>query len=110
MQAARGERDAGQDYGEAALFNGIDGNHSFTLDAKHTFPAGKVVPVCSNTARMLDSTRLKSLFSVLSSPVRVHFGIFEGCGKKLPYNQRPGKAGGSDDDDSCSGGGCGGCC
>jgi hypothetical protein len=46
---------------------------------------GKVFPVCGNTYRMLNETRLAEHFDFIGSFDR-HYGIFSGCGSSLPFD------------------------
>ena len=52
--------------------------------------AGKVFPVCGNTYHMLASTRFRQHFEYVGAHPHeagksAHFGIFDGCGKSLPF-------------------------
>lgn len=69
---------------------------SYKLDDHHVFPAGKVMPVCGNTFRMLHQTRLKGHFRFFGGNFTQHYGIFNGCGKSMPFCA----------DSSCSSGSC----
>jgi arsenite methyltransferase len=84
-----------EDHGQAARYRGSSGQHpgSFRLDKHHLFEAGRSVPVCGNTARMLQETRFAPHFEVTGDYSR-HFGIFEGCGDAMPFDG-PGAATGS---------------
>jgi SAM-dependent methyltransferase len=66
-----------EDFGQAAVYRGnLPGHpHTFTLDNCHTFPRGKVVPVCGNTAEMLNATRYAPYFDVIGNKT-VHYGMF----------------------------------
>ncbi|NNE27496.1 MAG: methyltransferase domain-containing protein [Saprospiraceae bacterium] len=77
-----------EDYGQAVCYKGgIPENASaFMLDGHHYFPKGKVLPVCGNTYKMLYDTRFKAYFEFYGS-WDTHFGIFEGCGTNMPFNQ-----------------------
>ena len=77
-----------EDYGQAvAYIGGIEENeHAFTLDGHHYFPKGKVEPVCGNTYKMLHDSRFKPYFEFYGS-WDVHYGIFEGCGTKMPFSE-----------------------
>jgi len=77
-----GLEDACEDYGQAATYKGTikQSPHQFVLDNHHVFKKGKPMLVCSNTASMLEDTRLKKHFDV-SGNTDVHFGLFEGCGE-----------------------------
>jgi arsenite methyltransferase len=69
-----------EDYGQAAVYQGtIPGMpHAFVLDDHHTFPTGKPVLVCGNTASMLAETRFGRHFRVTGDRA-IHFGAFP-CG------------------------------
>lgn len=84
-----------EDYGQAAIYRGslAESPHAFVLDEQHTFEAGRVVPVCGNTAAMLDQTRFANHFKVLGDRT-THLGSFD-CTSPLSGND--GKAG----DGSC---------
>ena len=75
-----------EDYGQAVVYNGgIASNpHAFTLDGHHVIEKGKVFPVCGNTYRMLHETRFRSYFDFIGNWV-LHYGIFDGCGKSMPF-------------------------
>lgn len=70
---------------------------AYRLDDHHFFPAGKVMPVCGNTFRMLHQTRLKPHFRFFGGNFTQHYGIFDGCGKSMPF---------SAGDSSCGSNGC----
>ena len=76
-----------EDYGQAVMYmGGIEEEpEGFKLDDHHYFPKGKVIPVCGNTYKMLEDTRFKSFFQFYGS-WDTHFGIFEGCGGKMPFS------------------------
>ena len=78
-----------EDYGQAVTYKGgIEGEEKgYTLDDHHYFPKGKVVPVCGNTYRMLHDTRLASYFDYYGT-WDTHYGIFEGCGTEMPFDQQ----------------------
>ncbi len=69
-----------EDFGQALRYKGTsEGNpHNFVLDNHHTFPTGAVVPVCGNTADMIQESRLGKHFEVFGDKKR-HFGLFD-CG------------------------------
>lgn len=69
-----------EDYGQTATYLGtLEGApHAFTLDDHHTFPTGKPMLVCGNTASMVSETRFGSHFRVTGDR-STHFGIFP-CG------------------------------
>lgn len=75
-----------EDYGQAVIYRGgLDGaEDTFVLDAHHRFEAGRVVPVCGNTLRMIAGTRFASGFDVVGKGDR-HYGIFPGCGTAIPF-------------------------
>lgn len=59
----------------------------FALDEHNLFPAGKVVPVCGNTYRMLRDTRMRPHFQFIGGDFSQHFGIFKGRGKSMPFQK-----------------------
>ena len=65
--------------------------HSFVLDKHHHIETGKVFPVCGNTYRMLHDSRFAPYFSFIGD-FSQHFGIFQGCGSVLPYDNDNGTA------------------
>lgn len=77
-----------EDYGQAVIYKGgVDfSENSFTLDKHHVIEKGKVFPVCGNTYRMLNESRFKPYFDFIGS-WDTHYGIFEGCGTSIPYEQ-----------------------
>ncbi len=86
--------DACEDYGQIAVYRGTCGAdstcgadpasqlagpvgpHAFILDDHHTFQTGKPVPVCGNTAAMLQNTRYAKHFTILGDR-STHFGAFD---------------------------------
>lgn len=88
-----------EDYGQAIKYKGtIETNpHAFDLDDHHHFPAGKIMSVCGNTYKMLHETRYKNHFEFYGD-WSTHFGIFEGCGGEIPFN--------NNDDESIAGACC----
>ncbi len=81
-----GLEDACEDHGQAVIYRGTIPGHPHTLpfDKHHTFEAGRVFPVCGNTARMLSESRFAPHFSVIGDFSR-HYGLFPGCGGALPF-------------------------
>lgn len=77
-----------EDYGQAVIYKGTVANHPerFILDKHHDIETGRVFPVCGNTWRMLAETRFKEHFEFIGNFDK-HYGIFEGCGSGLPYDQ-----------------------
>ncbi len=92
-----------EDYGQAVVYRGTipQHAHAFVLDKHHRIEAGRVFPVCGNTWRMLQESRLAPHFDFIGDFSR-HYGIFEGCGKALPFAADGGGA--SEGEESC------GCC
>ncbi len=76
-----------EDYGQAVIYKGDipEKPEAFELDKHHFIEAGKVFPVCGNTWKMLHDTRFKEHFEFLGTWDK-HYGIFEGCGSSLPYD------------------------
>ncbi|GAA3914988.1 methyltransferase domain-containing protein [Litoribacillus peritrichatus] len=89
-----------EDYGQAVIYKGDIPHHpeAFELDKHHFIETGKVFPVCGNTWRMLNDTRFKEHFEFIGTWDK-HYGIFDGCGTSLPYDDT--EVGSAD-----SGGGC----
>lgn len=77
-----------EDYGQAVKYKGSIAHHpdGFALDAHHLIETGKMFPVCGNTYRMLKHTRFSSHFEFFGN-WDTHFGIFDGCGTALPFNE-----------------------
>lgn len=71
-----------EDYGQTATYKGTvsQSPHHFVLDNHHVFQTNKPMLVCSNTASMLQDTRLSKHFTI-TGDTSVHYGIFEGCGE-----------------------------
>lgn len=86
--------DACEDYGQVATYKGTiqHSPHQFILDNHHIFEKGKPMLVCSNTARMIQNTRLAKHFEVIGD-LSSHYGLFAGCGQspvKATINPQPG--------------------
>lgn len=90
-----------EDYGQAVIYSGTIENrpHRFDLDKHHAIETGRVFPVCGNTWRMLRDTRFAGHFDFVGDFSR-HFGLFEGCGGGLPYDENTAQ-GGSEGEASC---------
>lgn len=71
-----------EDYGQTATYLGTipESPHSFLLDDHHLFEKGRAVPVCGNTAAMLEETRYAPHFRILGDR-SMHYGLFD-CGPK----------------------------
>jgi arsenite methyltransferase len=78
-----------EDYGQAVIYRGSVPHHphQFVLDAHHAIATGRVFPVCGNTWHMLHRTRFREHFDFIGNFER-HFGLFEGCGSTIPFNQQ----------------------
>lgn len=76
-----------EDYGQAVAYKGgiLECPNTMLLDDHHEFPKGKIMSVCGNTYRMLNDTRYKKHFDFYGT-WDTHYGIFEGCGGKMPFN------------------------
>jgi len=87
--------DVCEDYGQVAVYNGTihSSPHCFELDDHYVFKTGKPVPVCGNTALMLQDTRLAGHFTVTGDR-SVHYGPFD-CGVASSIPEREGKGGGA---------------
>jgi arsenite methyltransferase len=75
-----------EDYGQAVVYRGTVPRcaRAFELDGHHRIETGKVFPVCGNTWRMLAETRFAPHFDFIGN-FDTHYGIFDGCGKSLPF-------------------------
>ena len=95
-----------EDYGQAVVYKGtIDtAPHSFKLDAHHDIEKGRIFPVCGNTWKMLKDTRFSSHFDFIGNFDK-HYGIFDGCGKTVPFASES-EVAGSGSGSSSGGGGC----
>lgn len=73
-----------EDYGQIAIYNGRASKEMprFYFDDHHLFEANKPTPVCRNTARMLQETRLSKYFEVTKS--NKHFGLFPCSPEGIP--------------------------
>eukprot|EP00980_Cylindrotheca_fusiformis_P008609 scaffold1830_cov117-Cylindrotheca_fusiformis.AAC.8 len=93
-----------EDYGQAVIYKGTMERYpsGWLLDKHHYFEAGKIHPVCGNTWNMLEKTRLKQHFDFVGNFDK-HYGIFEGCGSAIPYDDPNAVASGK-------GASTGGCC
>ncbi|MCW8885711.1 MAG: methyltransferase domain-containing protein [Motiliproteus sp.] len=93
-----------EDYGQAVIYKGTVEHcpEKFMLDKHHLIERGKIFPVCGNTFRMLHDTRFCEHFDFFGS-WDTHYGIFDGCGTALPFDQDQGGCGDSGDSS-------GGCC
>lgn len=82
-----------EDYGQAVIYRGSIPNQPdrFVLDKHHDLETGRVFPVCGNTWRMLQSTRLAPHFESIGN-FNTHYGIFKGCGSDLPFDTNLGDA------------------
>lgn len=67
-----------EDYGQIARYLGTmdDHPHGFSLDDHHYFETGRPMPVCGNTADMLEKTRYAPHFEVQGDK-SVHYGLFD---------------------------------
>ena len=91
-----------EDYGQAVIYRGTVPHHPhrFPLDKHHDIPVNKVFPVCGNTLQMLRDTRFREHFEFIGNG-ETHYGIFDGCGKALPFG-----AGSPTSEPEASSGGC----
>ena len=85
--------DACEDHGQAVIYRGtISASPArLDLDKHHAIEAGRVFPVCGNTYRMLQQSRLAPHFTFIGDFER-HYGLFEGCGSAIPFDQSGGVA------------------
>ena len=77
-----------EDYGQAVVYRGTipEHPHYFALDKHHDIESGRVFPVCGNTWRMLHNSRFKAHFEYIGD-FSHHYGLFEGCGKHIPFDR-----------------------
>ena len=85
-----GLEDACEDHGQAVIYRGSIPEHPlrFDLDKHHAIETGRVFPVCGNSYRMLQESRFAAHFDFLGDASR-HFGLFEGCGTRIPFDSAP---------------------
>lgn len=76
-----------EDYGQAVIYRGgvMGEERLFTLDKGHVIEAGRIFPICGNSWLMLSESRFAGYFDFVGNFDR-HFGVFEGCGGGLPYD------------------------
>jgi SAM-dependent methyltransferase len=104
--------DACEDHGQAVIYRGtIPGSPSrFDFDKHHSLEAGRVFPVCGNTYRMLQCSRLAPHFTFIGDFDR-HFGLFEGCGSAIPFDRSAASTAASTATSTAAApSGAGGCC
>lgn len=67
-----------EDHGQVAIYQGGISNsqNAFLLDDHHLFEKGKAVPVCGNTASMLQNTRYSDYFKIIGDS-KNHYGLFD---------------------------------
>ncbi len=84
-----------EDYGQIATYQGTisESPHQFILDNHHVFETNRPMLVCSNTASMLQDTRLARHFTI-SGDTSTHYGLFAGCGESPIINSDEKPAGG----------------
>ena len=76
-----------ENYGHVAYYNGTipESPHIFHLDDHHAFKTGMPVPVCGNTANMLQQTRFKKHFRI-DGDFSTHYGPFD-CAPSASTNE-----------------------
>lgn len=91
-----------EDFGQTVIYQGGIPEHAdrFVLDKHHDLPTGKAVAVCGNSWHMLHGTRFAPHFSFIGN-FDTHYGIFEGCGNGLPFDEPQGAT-----DATCKSGTC----
>ena len=79
-----------EDYGQAVIYKGTIpyNKHNWILDNHHTMITDKVFPVCGNTWNMLRYSRFSDHFEFIGD-FNNHYGIFDGCGKQIPFTNEP---------------------
>ncbi len=83
-----------ENYGQAVIYKGTIPYHEdiLKLDKHHLIEAGKVFLVCGNTYQMLHETRFAPHFEFIGN-WKTHYGIFEGCGTNLPFEENEDSSG-----------------
>jgi SAM-dependent methyltransferase len=91
-----------EDYGQAVVYRGgvPEQELAFELDGHHVIERGRVFPVCGNTWRMLADTRFHPHFDFVGD-FSTHYGIFDGCGTSLPFNETAPAQGGETKSSCC---------
>jgi SAM-dependent methyltransferase len=94
--------EACEDHGQAVRYRGTIAAHPHSLpfDKHHSFEAGRILPVCGNTYRMLRETRFADHFDGFGDG-SLHFGLFPGCGGGLPFDAPAPQGAGSTAAPSC---------
>ena len=77
-----------EDYGHAVIYKGNIFRYpsGWLLDKHHYFETGRIKTVCGNTYNMLKESTLEAHFEFIGNFDR-HFGIFDGCGTSIPFDQ-----------------------
>jgi arsenite methyltransferase len=72
-----------EDYGQTVTYKGTleESPDSFTLDDHHVFKTNVSIPVCGNTAAMLQKSRYAEHFDVIGDST-IHYGLFK-CSTEL---------------------------
>lgn len=85
-----------EDYGQVAVYQGTAKHapHRFVLDDHHVFETGKPVPVCGNTAAMLEETRYGEHFDIIGDR-STHYGPFDCGDQQFPVNNTNGEVSGA---------------
>jgi SAM-dependent methyltransferase len=85
-----------EDYGQAVIYKGTvpHAPDAFLLDGHHVIETGKVFAVCGNTYRMLAESRFAEHFNFIGD-MSTHYGIFEGCGIAVPFEESAAPAAGA---------------
>ena len=79
--------DACEDHGQGLIYRGTIPGHplAYQFDKHHPFETGRLAPVCGNTFRMVQESRLAEHFTPVGD-FSQHFGLFPGCGGGLPFS------------------------
>uniref|UniRef100_A0A7S1VEX3 Arsenite methyltransferase n=1 Tax=Grammatophora oceanica TaxID=210454 RepID=A0A7S1VEX3_9STRA len=96
-----------EDYGQAVIYKGDIPRYpsGWLLDKHHYFETNRIKTVCGNTYTMLKDSLLENHFDFLGD-FSTHFGIFDGCGTSMPYDDPFGKKPGSTGKDGSTKGSC----
>lgn len=84
-----------EDHGQVAVYLGTmnQAPNAFALDDHHVFEKGKAVPICGNTALMLQKSRYAEHFKVIGD-MSQHYGLFD-CSQRIDVQSNDGSNVGS---------------
>ncbi|UVI40351.1 methyltransferase domain-containing protein [Qipengyuania spongiae] len=82
-----------EDYGQAVRYRGTmpGEERMFELDGHHAIEAGRMVPICGNSWKMLADTRFAGHFDFFGD-FSTHYGVFPDCGVAVPFGAGGGES------------------